>query len=274
MDKVKGKTKKISHISMFHYIKLGVHSVLFLITAALYLVGLIRGDRDVFNFAWGQYSGLLIFIWILFAAEMIGRFFPAKMESMGCQKVFSKNYHEIKGSELPDRTQERHSVALIAVVWIAFNAVFAALYYCHVIDVGVMLLLAIAYSICDMICVLFFCPFQTWFMKNKCCGTCRIYNWDYAMMFTPFMFIPGIYTWTLAALSIGLLVQWEVTHAKHPERFYEATNESLRCANCQEKLCHHKKQLQRFSREQLAKLREAAEKGTLTIAGVERKKGI
>jgi hypothetical protein len=58
-----------------------------------------------------------------------------------------------------------------------------------ILDDGIMILLCSAYSICDIICILFFCPFQTWFMKNKCCSTCRIYNWDYAMMFTPLFFV-------------------------------------------------------------------------------------
>lgn len=111
------------------------------------------------------------------------------------------------------------------------------------------MLLSLAYSVCDMICILFFCPFQTWFMKNKCCGSCRIYNWDYAMMFTPLIFVKGWYTWSILILAIGLLLNWELLVVKHPERFSESTNAALSCANCTEKLCSHKKQLQRFLRE-------------------------
>ena len=95
------------------------------------------------------------------------------------------------------------------------------------------------------------CPytFQTWFMKNKCCGTCRIYNWDYAMMFTPFFFLRNAYAWSLLAMSIVLLVRWEITFYKYPERFAENTNEYLRCRNCPEKLCTHKTQLQSLWRQ-------------------------
>ena len=64
-----------------------------------------------------------------------------------------------------------------------------------IIDEGVLWLVCLFYGVCDMICILFFCPFQSWFLKNKCCCTCRIYNWDYAMMFTPLFFI---YLWTNA----------------------------------------------------------------------------
>lgn len=83
-------------------------------------------------------------------------------------------------------------------------------------------------------------------MKNKCCGTCRIYNWDFAMMFTPLIFVGGFWSWSLVALSLGLLVNWEVRYKMHPEWFYEQTNQSLTCVNCQEKLCRHKKSLQHF----------------------------
>ena len=80
-------------------------------------------------------------------------------------------------------------------------------------------------------------------MKNKCCSTCRIYNWDYAMMFTPLFFVRKTYTWSLLVLSVALLVRWEITFFLHPERFSEKTNDYLQCRNCTEKLCVHKKQL-------------------------------
>ena len=132
---------------------------------------------------------------------------------------------------------------LVALIWIVFNGIFGALHMAQILDDGIMFLLCSAYSICDIICILFFCPFQTWFMKNKCCSTCRIYNWDYAMMFTPLFFVRKSYTWSLLALSVALLFRWEITFYLHPERFSEKTNDYLRCANCTEKLCAHKKQL-------------------------------
>jgi hypothetical protein len=85
-------------------------------------------------------------------------------------------------------------------------------------------------------------------MKNKCCGSCRIYNWDYVMMFTPLVFIPNVYTYTILGVALLLLLYWEIAALCHPERFYEETNACLSCANCKEKLCHHKKQLRSFLR--------------------------
>jgi hypothetical protein len=66
------------------------------------------------------------------------------------------------------------------------------------------------------------------------------------MMFTPLFFVAKPYTWSLLALSVALLVRWEITFYRHPERFSENTNDFLRCANCSEKLCSHKKQLKRL----------------------------
>ena len=101
----------------------------------------------------------------------------------------------------------------------------------------------------------FFCPFQTWFMKNKCCGSCRIYNWDYAMMVTPLAFIPNIVTVSLFVMALTLLVFWEIAVYRYPERFSPATNGSLRCANCPEKLCHHKRQLRSFLKKNAERIR-------------------
>ena len=48
------------------------------------------------------------------------------------------------------------------------------------------------------------------------------------------------------ACAIILLIRWEITYKFYPQRFSETTNCSLSCANCEEKLCHHKRQLKSF----------------------------
>ena len=138
---------------------------------------------------------------------------------------------------------DNNATVLVALIWIVFNALIGLLRMVNILDDGILILICSAYSVCDMVCILFFCPFQTWFLKNKCCGTCRIYNWDYAMMFTPLFFVRKSYAFSLLALSIALMIRWEITFYLHPEYFSENTNEYLRCRNCPEKLCSHKKQL-------------------------------
>ncbi|MBP3437464.1 MAG: hypothetical protein J6K61_06140 [Clostridia bacterium] len=190
--------------------------------------------------------------------EMILRFFPSKLESPGCQKQFARNYLPT-GEEKP-QLQSWKRTFVVALVWIVLNAIIGVLYYTRVITVDILVLISLAYGVCDMICILFFCPFQTWFMKNRCCTDCRIYNWDFAMMFTPFIFIPHYYTWSLLGMSLLLLLRWEITLRRHPERFAENTNACVSCKNCNEKLCAHKKQLQIFIKKNKELLRAKGSK--------------
>ena len=69
------------------------------------------------------------------------------------------------------------------------------------------------------------------------------------MMFTPLVFIPHPYTYSLVALSMMLLFRWEWNYKRHPERFSESTNACISCKYCNEKLCKHKKQLKAFIRD-------------------------
>ena len=66
------------------------------------------------------------------------------------------------------------------------------------------------------------------------------------MMFTPLVLIPHPMARALFLMGALLILVWEVAAYLHPERFDVATNAALRCANCPEKLCHHKAQLRGF----------------------------
>ena len=234
------KKRKLTSVSVFHYIRLIYRSLLFLALLISYLVYRIRGYGDI-STSLERRPVIILMICAVFSVEMICRFFPTRLESPGCQKQFARNY--IKSGKTDIIIQDNNATILVLLVWICFNSIFGGLHMMGFLDDGIMLLISCAYSVCDMICILFFCPFQTWFMKNKCCSVCRIYNWDYAMMFTPLFFVAKPYTWGLLLLSVALLARWEITFYLHPERFSENTNDYLRCQNCTEKLCSHKKQL-------------------------------
>ena len=232
--------KRITVVSALHYFRLVYRSVLFVLLLIVYVRFRLRNGEEITQHL-EQRRAILGMMWAVFVFEMILRFFPSGFESPGCQKQFARNY--IKTGNTKIAIPDNNGTVLVALIWIVFNGIFGALHMAGILDDGIMILLCGAYSICDMICILFFCPFQSWFMKNKCCAVCRIYNWDYAMMFTPLFFIRRDYSWSLLALSIALLVRWEITFYRHPERFSEQTNEYLQCKNCTEKLCTHKKQL-------------------------------
>ena len=237
-------SKKISKISALHIVKLILRSLLFVTVLVFYILD--RTDVLKYN------ELLLAVVWIFFVVEMLLRFFPSKLESMGCQKQFERNYEPI-GEGIKPTNHPWWVTALVALLWIALNAVFGALYYTDIIDAGILILIAILYSVCDIICILFFCPFQTWIMKNRCCATCRIYNWDFAMMMTPLVFVPSLYTYSLLGCSLLLLLRWELAYRLYPERFSTATNKCLDCSHCEEKLCSHKKQLRGFLKKHKAK---------------------
>lgn len=176
-------------------------------------------------------------VWLFFIGCMLHRLFPAKHNSMGNQKIFKKNFIP---TEVKDIKRDTKSAIIVAIVWVLINLLFGVLYLLDYLSADFMMLLALFYSVCDYICILFYCPFQKWMMKNKCCNTCRIYNWDFAMMFTPLIFIPNFYNYTLVILSIVVLVIWEINYYLHTERFHEETNENLKCKNCKEFMCKNK----------------------------------
>ncbi|MBR0455666.1 MAG: hypothetical protein IJJ01_03285 [Firmicutes bacterium] len=236
----KSRKRKLSVVSAQHYFRLSYRLVLFGILLVVYIRDKMDHGGTLMDLM-DSYPVIIVLIWIIFTVEMVQRFIPSPTESPGCQKQFARNY--IKSGSTDIAIQENNASVLVALVWVLFNGIFGALYMAEILDDGIMILLCCAYSVCDVICILFFCPFQTWFLKNKCCCTCRIYNWDYAMMFTPLFFVKSPYTWSLLALSVLLLMRWEITFFRHPERFSDKTNAYLHCSNCSEKLCSHKKQL-------------------------------
>ena len=228
--------EKISKICALHYVKLAFRSVLFVTVLLAYIFNKLSLLADA-KLLFGA-------VWIFFVAEMVLRFFPSRLESMGCQKQFERNFEPTE-REKPIN-QSPWQTFLVAFVWLALNGVVGVLYFTGVIDKGIVILVSLFFSVCDIICILFFCPFQTWFMKNRCCTTCRIYNWDFAMMFTPLVFVPDLYTYSLLGCALLLLLRWEIGYKLHPERFSTETNACLDCKSCAEKLCHHKKQLRGF----------------------------
>ena len=238
---------KISKISLLHYSKLVFRTLLLLAFGTEYLVNRMNHIK--------RFPIVFAVIWLFFAVEMLLRFFPSKVESMGCQKQFARYYQQSTKNTVP-KLQSAKATAIVAGFWLLLNGGIGVLYFFSILDTGMLILVSLLFSVCDMICILFFCPFQTWVMKNKCCVSCRIYNWDYAMMFTPLLFIPNGFTWSLLAIAIALLIKWEILYHRNPERFSETTNVSLSCANCEEKLCAHKKQLQGFLRKKYADLQE------------------
>lgn len=267
---MKKHKRRFTSVMVWHFIRLGYRSALFLLFLGIYVTWRMNEEMHL-GLDMRIRPIVLGIIWIVFMVEMMLRLFPSRFESPGSQKQFYRNFvpaeqiqdgpvpvEQMSAEQKPDEKAQAKQVPvvrgkidipdnnatmLVAFMWVGLNLIFGALYMAHILDDGIMILLACAFAVCDMICILFFCPFQTWFLKNKCCGSCRIYNWDYAMMFTPLFFVKTPYTWSLFFMSILLLLRWEIVFYLHPERFSEKSNAYLACENCTEKLCGYKTQL-------------------------------
>lgn len=212
-----------------NHLKLIVRGGLFLWAIALYVIA----EDFVKSDAW-----FLALTGGLFIAECIMKLFPLRWESMGSQKQFEKNF--VPGKEkIRAEIKNGKRVLVVAILWVILNGIVAHLYFRHIIDMGIIILISLFYSVCDMICVLFYCPFQK-IMGNKCCTTCRIHNWDYIMIATPLVFIDSVFARVIFCMGAVIFARWEYTLWRHPERFCEKTNANLTCARCREIRCSRK----------------------------------
>lgn len=229
----------------FYLLKFSFRVAIFVATFILYIrhrTWLIRFMQEPFFLHFTPFH----ILWIIFMGLMILHLIPNNRLSMAWRKARENVYRPIPYDrlELLERVQKMNIGAWkVLLVWLSFNAVFAALYLTGVIKAGDLLMLTVFYFLCDYICILFYCPFQSVLMHNKCCINCRIYDWGHFMMFTPMLFIKNFFSWSLFFTSCIVVIHWEIQYARHPERFWEGSNKTLQCATCKEKTCQIKRRL-------------------------------
>lgn len=230
----------------FYLVKFAFRIGIFLSVLTLYIQdrNLIEGiitKPFIYEFS------LIHLIWIVFMGIMLLHLIPNNRLSMAWKKAKETEYRPVEQYDelkLLRFIQTQNIVAWkVMLVWLCFNAVWGALYLFGILTASDLLMLTVFYFLCDYICILLFCPFQKLLMKNKCCINCRIYDWGHFMMFTPMLFIKNFYSWSLFFTSLVVLIHWEITYAKHPERFWEGSNQTLQCRNCKERTCQIKRKL-------------------------------
>ncbi len=193
--------------------------------------------------------------WMVLILEMLRRMIPGKrlrhtdFIDIGCSKQFARNHapvSKVDAEALRLNMRKKDIGALrVAALWLVLSAAVLALRLAGVLgDAELLLLWALCYLL-DIVCILFFCPLQTFLMKNRCCATCRIFRWDHFLTYTVLAFIPSFFTISLFAVSLVELVCWEWTRRRYPERFWEGSNENLQCKNCTDRLCEYKKAIHR-----------------------------
>ena len=77
-------------------------------------------------------------------------------------------------------------------------------------------------------------------MRTRCCTTCRIFNWDHLMMFSPMIFMGGFYAVSLICLAFLAWLVWEVCIMLYPERFWDKSNAATSCAPSIVRSCANK----------------------------------
>ena len=235
-------TGKLKLFSIYHFVRLVIRIIAFLVLFNHFILTRFVAIPDILGSS-EVCDAAVIVLFAAFVIEMAFRFFPNPLECRGVQKQYKRNL--IKTGKTDAGTGSNNGVMIIAVLFFGGNAVFGLLHAWGIFDDGILILISSLYAIGDIVCILFFCPFQSWFMHNRCCTTCRIYNWDFAMLFTPMFFIDNWYGRILLGMAFILMLRWELAAHFHPERFSEETNDYLKCANCDERICVHKKQLRK-----------------------------
>ncbi len=181
-------------------------------------------------------------LWLLWIFDMLCQMIPIKNQlSLGSQKLFRERFRPIREKINPEALKSyvlstTRAAYKVFVLWGSLIAVIGALRLFDVIDDTALFMISALFYVCDLICVLFFCPFRL-IMKNRCCTTCRIFNWDHLMMFTPMIFIKGFYSLSLILFAFIAWLVWEVCVFVYPERFWEHSNSALKCSECTDKLC-------------------------------------
>lgn len=188
-------------------------------------------------------------VWLALMLSMALRLLPSRRESLGCQKEFAARFRPT-GRAVPReeiRAADRGALWVL-LSWAALNGAFLLAHWRGRLSGRFLVCLAGFYGVCDIVCILFFCPFQAWMMHNRCCTTCRIYNWDYAMLCTPLLALKGPLSLSACALALAVLLRWEWTYRRRRERFFACSNAALDCGACQERLCRYKRALARTVR--------------------------
>ncbi|MBQ6946579.1 MAG: hypothetical protein IJN42_00900 [Clostridia bacterium] len=231
----------MSPIRKQYFWRLGIRIAVLILCAVLCFVApQWFSVMDGMNF-FKQFSPFHL-LWAVWVIDMIQQIIPLKNRlPLGSQKLWAGRFKPIREKINLKKLREYIAATTAAayrvmVLWCLLIAAIGVLYYQGVINVMGLFMISVLFYVCDLICVLIWCPFRL-MMKTRCCTTCRIFNWDHLMMFSPLIFAGGFYAWSLVALAILAWVIWEGCVFLYPERFWEMSNSALKCSECTDKLC-------------------------------------
>lgn len=192
-----------------------------------------------------QFSPLHL-LWGIWMLDMLFQIIPINHQiALGSRKLFKKYFKETQDN-INDKALHHYIITttkrayIVFILWCILISMIGILYYQNVLYKAELLMISILFYVCDLICVVIWCPFRAIIMKNKCCTTCRIFNWDHLMMVSPLIFIGGFFSISLVVMAFLTWLLWEISVIFYPERFWEKTNLALKCSECTDKLCKQK----------------------------------
>ena len=181
-------------------------------------------------------------LWTVWVGDMVLQIIPIKNKvPLGSQKLFANRFRPIR-EKINYESLRSYVIATtraayrVFLLWCALIAVIGLLYGGGYISRTGLFMISVFFYVCDLICVLVWCPFRL-MMRTRCCTTCRIFNWDHLMMFSPLIFMGGFYAISLVVLALAAWLVWELCVMLYPERFWEHSNAALKCSECTDKLC-------------------------------------
>ena len=231
----------MSEIRKKYILKLIGRSIIFVLCA---LACIFRPDSlsilNGLNFfrGWSVYH-LLWFIWVV---DMIHQILPIRNKlPLGSMKLFANRFQPIR-DKINHQALRDYIIATtkaaykVFLIWTALILAIGGLYFGGVIGKLGLFMCSVCFYVCDLICVLVWCPFRL-MMGNRCCTTCRIFNWDHLRMFSPLIYLGGFFAISLVLLSLAAWLVWELCIMMYPERFWHNSNAALKCSQCTDKLC-------------------------------------
>lgn len=214
--------------------------------AVFLLIGWVYLSRpDWLDFTAPVLSWPLALLWGAVLVSMLSQLNANSSLTTGCLKQYPGRFDPVPGYDPQELARtvrwQNRGAAKVAAVWLAINLCFGLLYHRGILPAPFLVLLCALAYLCDLVCVLFFCPFQFFLMHNRCCVNCRIFAWGSWMMAAPLMCVPHWYSWTLFGTGLLVLLVWEVRFHRYPERFWSGSNRNLQCSSCREQLCRYKR---------------------------------
>ena len=230
----------LSDIRKRYIARLVGRSIILICAVILYCTDFARHDI-LQGFDFFHKVSLLHVLWVIWVLDMLFQLMPVKNIALGSHKVFAVRFRPVLERFNKDALKKyilttTRSAYRVMLIWAALIAALGMLKHWNILADAHLFLISVLFYVCDLICVLIWCPFRL-IMGNKCCTTCRIFNWDHLMMFTPMLFVKGFFSLSLLGMAFVIWTIWELCVLLYPERFWEKSNAALKCAECTDKLC-------------------------------------